>query len=269
MNWYFQTFICLFPGIICATEFAPWLDKDFEFQPRMTVLHQSYHSIATSSRSIHHASYDRFYTGSIGLSAFDWSGEVETTLADTSHQRGACDNIRLTARYRWLSDIIDDPFTVTTGITATQAFRHSVRDISSFHHGQLAGEAHIAIGKETAYQSFWQSRWWTVVGVGIADQGYPWIRFNASWEKNLCIQHQFRLFLHSLYGLGHHNLHSSHHFRGYGPIRHRSIDVGMRYSYEFVSAGNLSIEYARRIFAENFPSQTNLFLLSYLYPFSL
>ncbi len=260
--------LCLIPIIINATELMPWPDEDFEFQPRLTGLYQTYRSIAKSHGYIHKPSYDRFYTLSVGMSAFDWSGEIETVFADTPRQRGTCDCVRLTGRYRWLNDIVDDPVSLTTGITIIQAFRHSVNDISSFHHGQIAAEAHIAVGKETSHLSSWLSHWWGVFGIGMADQGYPWIRGDAYWEKNWCDQSQLRLFLHSLWGLGDRNLHAHSHFRGYGPIAHRSIDIGARYTYNF-DLGILSFEYAHRVYAVNFPAHANLFLLSYLYPFGL
>lgn len=258
------------PLLLSATDLTPWLTKDFEFQSQLSGLFQYYPKIASNHGSIHRKGNDQFYTLSLGLSAFDWSGEIESTLAHTRRQDYLCDNIRLTGRYRWLDDIPGEvPVSLTTGVTLTQAFKHSLRDISSFHHGQFEGELHVAIGQESSCNRFWETRWWGVLALGHGNHGAPWIRTETAWEKNWWNSHQLRLFANTLWGLGNKGISSVDHFRGYGPIAHQSIDLGMRYTYLFDFSGTLSLEYAYRVYASNFPESTSLLMLRYLYPFGL
>lgn len=260
--------ILLAPTVLCGTDLTPWLTTDFEIQSRATVLYQTYPYVNATRRKIGNGADDFFSTLSIGGAAFGYSAEVEATLANTRKQHSDCDNVRLTGRYRVFDDIEgEDPVTLTAGLTVTQAFRHSLFDVSSFHHGQIEGEAHVAIGKETPFQSLWLSRWWSVLGIGMGDKGCAWLRGDVSWERNWCNQHMARVFMHSLWGFGHYNLSNHKKFKGYGPINHQSIDLGGRYTYIFDIGATLSIEYAYRVYALNFPARANLVRLSFLYPF--
>lgn len=266
----FFTTSLLLPGLLLATDLTPWLTKDLEFQSQLSGLFQFYPKIAAKHGSIHRSGNDQFYTFSLALSAFDWSGEIESTLAHTRRQDYLCDNVRLTGRYRWLDDIPGDaPFSLVTGLTLTQAFKHSLRDISSFHHGQFEAEAHIAIGKECSCERFWSSRWWGVFALGHGNHGDPWLRTESAWEKNWWDTHQLRVFANSLWGLGNKRISTVNHFRGYGPIAHQSIDIGLRYTYLFEFSGIISFEYAYRPYASNFPENTSLLFARFLYPFGL
>ena len=255
---------------LAATEFSPWLGKDFEIETRAQCLYQSYHRVEGAEGPFKRHSNDYFYNFSAAFSALDYSAEIETTIANTHHQHPACDNVRLTGRYRLLNDIVDeDVFTITPGITLIQAFNHSLDDISSFHHGKLAGELHLAIGKEIPCDAFWRSRTWAVVGIGCADHGSPWMRGDLYYERNWWDRQQLRWFLHTLWGFGHEDLETLKHFGGYGSIRHQSIDFGVRYSYLFDSGLTFSLQYARRLYARNFPEQVNLLTANIFYPFGL
>ncbi|MBA3958618.1 MAG: hypothetical protein H0X51_09550 [Parachlamydiaceae bacterium] len=259
---------------LSATELAPWLGQDLMIESRATYLFQSYRKIQTPNGSIFRHANDNFFT--LGASfvrsnySSNYSAEIEGTIADTHRQHFACDNLRLTLRYRMLNDIVDDCFTLTPGITITKAFKHSVRDPSSFHHGEIEAELHVAVGREASLGPYWRSRWWAVAGVGQGDHGEPWLRGDWNWERNWWNeQQQLHLFLHTLCGLGNKNLSPHKHFKGYGSVRHRSIDIGARYSYLFECDAILSLEYARRVYAHNFPMQANLVQLQLFFPFGL
>jgi hypothetical protein len=260
-------FACL-PSLLLATELSPWLGRDFEFEPRFVYLHQSYNRINAGNHSFHHSAQDNFYTLSLSFAAMDYSAELESTLADTHKQRPAFDNARLTGRYRIFDDIIGDAFTLTPGITITQACKHSLHDISSFHHGEIESEFHVAAGKEFSCEEFWTHRFWGVAGLGIGDHGSPWIHADFHFEKNWWDLNRINLFIHTLWGLGNNNL-SRHHFGGYGPIKHKSIDIGLRYSHLTELGLIISLEYARRIFARNFPDNANFVEARLFFPFSL
>lgn len=272
--------ILLLPFSLTATDFSPWLTRDFEIETRGTALYQTYNKVDTPDGDLHHRGDDRFYTLSaegtlscvpmLDMTLCGFNAEFETTIADTHHQHPCIDNFRLTMRYRLFDDVMDeDPFTLVAGATMTQAFKHSLHDISSFHHGQIEGELHVTIGKEEPCMEYWFTRKWAVFGVGMGDIGSVWFRGDAVWERNWYEQHQLRFFLHSLWGLGGDNISLMKPFRGYGPINHQSVDLGTRYTYIFCNYATISFEYTRRVYAKNFPDQANLYLISYMYPFGL
>lgn len=259
-------FFGILPAWLSATELSPWFGPEFDIELRSTFQYQLYKHLRSPDGFIRHHSNDTFYTLSAALSAFGYSGELETTVAHTNKQRPAFDNFRLTGRYQILDDVPGiDPVSLVAGLTVTKAFWHSLHDVSSFHHGEIEAEAHLSIGKEFSFKQFWKNHLWAVAGIGIGDHGSPWFRANVYWDKNWWDRHFLRIFAHTLWGLGGNNLRRDKRFPGYGPIQHRSIDLGVRYSYEFECLGKLSLEYAQRLYAYNFPFQDHLFLISFRY----
>lgn len=269
LKWLWTAIACL-PVLLSATELAPWLSRDYEIQPRATFLFQNFRKINSPEGDLHAPTSSQFYTLSGEYGRKGVSGEIEVTFANSHKQRPAWDNIRLTGRYLVWNDVDRaDPVTLTAGITLTQAFKHSVHDISSFHHGKLAAEFHLAAGRESVCEQFWSSRFWGVAGFGFADTGSPWVRADAAWEHNWYDLYQLRLFVHSLWGLGHNNLKTTHDFDGYGPIHHQSVDCGIGFYYRLECTGIISVEYAHRVYARNFPANANIAKVSFVYPFSL
>lgn len=274
--------LCL-PSLLLSTELKPWLSKFAEIQSRATYLYQTYPLLASTERNKHYSSHDYFATLSLAVSPYAglgplgpwWTGlpieiELEATCSDTHRHHWCFDNIRLTGRYRWLDDISgEDPVTLTTGLTLTQAWTLALKDPSSFHHGRTEAEAHVSIGKEISFMEYWVSRGWGVLGIGIAERGSPWIRLDADWEHNFWECHYFRVFAHTLWGLGSHHLRAPPAFDGYGDVNHQSIDLGLRYTFVLDVWGDLILEYSYRVYSRNFPKAANLYLVSYHYPFGI
>lgn len=256
---------------IQAADLRPWYPRFAEIQPQATYLYQNYQTVQSPDGDFHYSSNDSFLTLSAGIPYYQWYGEFDVVLANTRHRTFGLDNLNLTARYQIWDDVAGvDQYSLVGGLTVFTAVKRAVRDISSFHHGQIEAEAHLAIGKETSdnCERFWNSRWWGIVAVGIADIGSPWLRLNYQWEKNFFDIYQWGVFANTLWGFGGDNL-SHHHFRGYGPIGHRSVDVGLFATYNFEWGGILTASYAFRAYARNFPANTNLLSISFLYPFGL
>lgn len=271
--------LLLFPYVGIATELWPWFGNNFELESRANYLFQTFSVLDRAGKDRPYASKDSFLTLSLGssvdesvLALLDWplgslAAELELTFADTRHRSFGVDNWRLTIRQQWLDDIDLDPISLVTGFTLTQAFTQSLRDPGSFHHGRIEFEIHAALGKETGCNESWNSRWWGIFGIGIANKGAPWLRADFSWEKKLEEELQLSLSVRSLWGLGHRKL--SFPFHGYGLINHRSIDLGIGCSYFFDIWGSLTFEYAKRVYAFNFPKWANLLVVRYDFPFGL
>lgn len=257
-----------------GTEYQPWLGNLFEFEWRDSLFYQNYSAISSGTKTERDSANDLFLNESLAFAFTDfelkgrYGVELELRAANTHRQRANIDQIKLTGRYVLMDDIIDDPFALSLGASFIQAFRHSVHDISSFHHGKAEGELFLSFGNEFPQKSIWGSRWWGIAGIGIADQGSPWVRLDAVYEKRWCELHEIRVFAHSLWGLGGERLHRAH-FQGYGPVQHESIDVGLRYTYELEFFGSASLEYTYRLYARNFPLHTNCVMAQLLCTFGL
>lgn len=259
----------LIPNWGAATERLPWVGNYLEFEWRHTAYLQDYPYVASHSYYTPYASSDIFFVASLS-NAFkpEFSLEAEAMVAKTCRQDWAIDHLRLTGRYMWSNDIAGDEFSFTTGVSLTQAFDHSLHDMSSFHHGRSEAELFLSVGKEYADGKEWISRWWGVFGTGTAERGSPWFRGELNLEGRFCDVYAWRVFIHSLAGIGHKCLRLDD-FHGYGSLQHQSIDLGFRYTYFIEFFGELAFEYSYRIYARNFPAKTSHLLLTLLYTFGL
>lgn len=263
---FFLLAIC--PGV--ATEYQPWLGNFYEFELRSSLLYQKYHWISSESHLKKHFSNDFFLNASLSnaIPDPDIGGELELTQAGTRQQKGDLDQIKLTGRYLWLDDVAGDTLSLTIGFSYAQAFKHSLRDVSSFHHGFNNAEFFVSIGRENPEESVWGSRWWSMFAIGMAERGSPWLRLHVEYDKRWWDRLEMTVFLHSLWGLGRQKLHP-HHFHGYGSIAHQSVDVGLRSTYLLEFGSNVSLEYAYRVYASNFPAYVHQVLVQMLYTFGL
>ncbi len=263
-------FLFLFIPLICtATDLKPWFGNNYETEIRATLIYQNYNAISIPHRhSFRHNENDAFMTLSATYPFKRYSGEFEATAADTRYQKYRWDNFRITGRYQWMTEAEGDEFSLVTGLTLTQPYSRALHDISSFHHGHIEGEATMSFGQKYGRPCShdYTFRWWSVTGIGASDVGSSWVREDLACEYNHDDTHELRGFVNTLWGLGGKNLRPEH-FKGYGNINHKSVDLGIRYSYTIGCWGTLSIQYARRVYAYNFPENTNLALCEYYFPF--
>ncbi|CCB86972.1 MULTISPECIES: hypothetical protein [Parachlamydia] len=259
---------CFSISISDALDFSPWYGRNLEIQGRLNNRIQTYGSVNAKGSS-HYSSTDYFLDGSLSIPVLDHlSGEIECGFLTTRRHSFSFDHLSLLARYLWWNDAIGDRLSLVTGVVITQVFKQGLHDISVFHHGGFEIEPNIAWGKEMSCEEFWTSRWWGLFGVGIADHGAPWIRANLQWENNHWDQHQWIVFVRSLWGLGPGNLHVDR-FHGYGGVQHQSVDCGAKYQYLLESSATVGLEYAIRAYAHNCPSAASQFVLSIFYPFGV
>jgi hypothetical protein len=249
----FIFFSFLFVSDVNATQYEPWLGNEYEFELRASVIQEHYNYLAIDSKLKRYCANNGFLHAGVANSFANWRYEAELLQAITRKQHGDLDSIKLTGSTLWTDDVFGDRVSFLTGLSYTQAFSSSVNDLNSFHHGYYEGEFFASLGKETPKHSYWISRWWGVAGVGVAEKGSPWIRFQVALEKSWEEMHRLRAFMHILHGLGGKKLHVCE-FHGYGSIRHSSVDVGIRYEREIPFYGSMNVEYSYRVFANNFPA---------------
>lgn len=254
-----------------ATERRPWFGDLLVLEGRAKATANAYDLISTGKGTVHRRSCDNYLNLGASLAYREnLSYELEAIAENTSHDGFGMDSILFTVRNRWMNDITDeDPIALTTGLTVGQVFKPGLRNLSSFHHGGIEFEAHVAAGKEFSCMQFWMSRFWGVFGVGVADMGSPWIRANVSWEHNWWDVLAAEIYVRTLWGLGHNALNLCHTFRGYGPIGHQCVDLGVCYNYRFCNGFKLGFEYGYRVYGKNCPKGVNIVSLTFMYPFSL
>lgn len=251
-------------------DLMPWYPNDLQPIGRLNYLYQQYQRVASSHGSFRRIANDQFASLDLSLAYDKWDLEGELTLADTKHRSFGIDNFSLMLRYQLLNDVsLEDPVSLVISTALTTATNAALRDIGSFHHGKFAGQCFVSLGKEFDCGASWLWRFWGVAGIGIADIGSPWLSGSLHLQWNCFGGHMWGLFLQSLYGLGGNVISAHKQFRGYGPIKHRSIDIGVLYSYLFESEAKVTFSYARRAYARNFPLNANLVMLRFEYPFSL
>lgn len=256
-------------GRVNATETKPWLGNVFEFEFRPSLTYQGYTRLSSGSKAQKYSSSDLFLNVSLSNALPSFGLEIEVLGARTRRQRSDVDQVKMTGRYVWRDDIAGDPLSIVSGLSFIQAFHPSLKDVSSFHHGISEAELFLSVGKEYPQDTVWVSRWWSVFGIGAAaHRGSPWFRLNMAYEKCFCGQHELRLLLNTLWGTGHQRLHL-HHFNGYGPVQHQSVDLGFRYTHLLEFFGNASLEYSYRVHARNFPEYTHRVTAQILYTFGL
>lgn len=260
--------LCL-PSILGAVDLAPWYPRMFEIQPALEWTNQHSSCVASSRGNFKNGIHANFTSVSAAAAAFSWAGELDLVMADTSSRNFGFDSVYISGRYKIADDVSAvDPVSAVATLSVCSASKQALRDLTSFHHGKLEFIGHISVGKEFSSREFWISRFWGALGVGCADVGSPWLHARLCTEKNVQDQHGLMAFLDFLLGFGGKGI-SHHHFHGYGPIAHRSIDLGVAYRYAFEWGLESSLCYSYRVWAENFPKNTNTFCLVLGYPFGL
>ncbi len=261
------------PFVLIGTDFAPWYPRYLELQPQISYNYQSYKKLNTKQGLKHTVSRDHLLNFSLAGAYRVYAVEIENNCKETSHSDASHHSrfadIRLTGRYQLLDDVVGDPVSLTMSLTGIQASQSAVKDISYFYHGLSTLEGHVSIGKEIECREYWLSRLFTVVGVGLADRGSPYVRGHVVWEHNGWDKHIVTVFTHTLWGLGSKNLNLNQRFHGYGSIKHHSIDTGIKYTYILESGLTMSAHYARRCYSLNCPHAVNFLGLTLLYPFGL
>lgn len=257
-------FLLTFPFSLFSTELEPWFGDIYQVEARTFLSAQNFEIPHRSACK--EDAWAFFWNLSLGGFNCEYSSlEIESLTAQTSVRNFYWDCIRFTGRYFLWDDVAGDPFSLSTGLTLTLASHAALYDFNAFHHGQLEGEWHVAVGKEIPFYDEWEFRFWGIVGLGMAGRGYPWMHLELN-AAGKWFMHEGKIFCRSLYGFGSKKLLNHCHFHGYSDIRHRSIDLGVRYDYQIDFNGSLGFEVFYRIYQQNFPGKGFGITLSYYYP---
>lgn len=257
-------------GMASAINLEPWYPRMFEIHPFLTGITQHSSSVQSPHGNFDHDLRANFLNCGAYVAYYDWSGELDLSLSESSLRSFGFDCFTCTGRYQIWDDVaLVDPVSVVASVSLTAASRNALYDPSTFHHGKFESIVHVSVGKEIPYEQFWLSHFWGAIGLGTADVGSPWWHFYLCAEKNALDKHRWLVFIDSLIGCGGESLARNKPFHGYGPIAHRSVDLGIDYRYSFECGLKASLGYSYRLYARNFPKNTNSFSFTLLYPFGL
>jgi hypothetical protein len=267
------SFFALNPATLSATELMPWFGPDKVFEWRNSGNFQWYEKIPNAAETIATDCFSGFYHTSLSFSPEpDWSAEAELRFGYT--EGGGVevfDHFKLTGRYLWMNDVAGDCISLSTGASVIIASGETVRDPATPHHNLYGLEGHIAVGNEHSSGPNWTVRYWLAGVLGTGFEGDGWLKTESAIEWQLCSAcNQFRLFTESYLGFNGDKFKETTIFKGYDDIRHRSIDLGARFSHcVCCMTGVIGVQYAYRVYADNYPQNAHLLMIEYNFQIGL
>jgi hypothetical protein len=255
---------------IFALETQPWIGNKYEFDFESAFVYSRYHKVQGAATQLKGPSnvYDLFLDfGFTPEANVDVRAEIE--FADSPQMNFNWRSIAIQGRYQWLDDISGDTVSLTTGLNIRGVPDRALHDVSCPYSSNANIELTAAVGKEWSTDGAWRMRTYGYATLGMANQGYPWTQELLVLQYNWRDTHALFLYGAGYFGFGNHQHVLVNHFDGWGNIQHQSIDLGFTYRYKFGIWGTLSLFYAHRVFAHNFPEHVNFVGIAYRIPFSL
>lgn len=260
----------LFSGSLFSLEEAPWLGDVYGFNMHTDFSYSQYSKIDHAIVQPAYA-YNNYLTqASVGAALSEkMDVEIELEMARTPHQTYGFRSSAIQGRFLVWDDIAGDPVTVAVGLNTRAVSGRSVRDVSSPYASYWNGEATASIGKEFTKEKDWKTRGYLLASVGLANHGSWWNRCDGAFESKIGDSQSLELFALGYVGYGGQKNIDIGQFKGWGFIRHRSLDLGIQYRYFFDFWGALGVSYSCRVLAISYPKGEQTIQVSYALPFSL
>lgn len=248
----------------------PWVDQFLQFRFEPSFLYRKYPFVSGGINPSSYSSNDRFTQIKMGGVVLpDADLELLIEFADTAKQRLGTQSIGGQLAYQLLDDYTGSLFSYTPSVNIRFVSSRSLKDVSCIYHYSWNFEVGQALGKEWSLNESWIFKPYIYLSVGQANKGSPWISSYIHLEGFYNQKHSLAVLCFGYFGFGKYHLVNIDAFNGYAQIYHQSVDLGLQYQY-FISQvyGSVTLSYAYRVFAKNFPSNANSFELRYNLPFS-
>ncbi|KPK33501.1 MAG: hypothetical protein AMS24_00965 [Chlamydiae bacterium SM23_39] len=170
-------------------------------------------------------------------------------------------------RYLIFDDITGDIVSFVTSTNLKISPKKSVEDISCYSMGEVTFEGNISLGKEFLKKEFWVYRIWAFSALSIANRGSPAISLTLSMDGNFYDDYICACQLDFKHGYGKKTKINIKHFKGYGRLREKSVDLSFKFGKKF-KRGFIFLEYKRRILAHICPKKVNSFIIKSIISFS-
>ena len=248
----------------------PWIGDVYEFELNTGFYYSQYSKINHAIQQPSY-SYNNYVTeSSLGfVPSENVDVELELNMARTPGQTYGFRSAALQARYLFWDDIAGDLFSLNLGLNTRVVTGRAVKDVSSPYASYWNGEATVSIGKEFTKDEDWKTRGYLFTSIGVANHGSFWNRYKAAFELRIMDSQSIEAFSLGYFGYGSEKDINIDHFKGWGFIRHHSVDVGAKYSYMPGFLGVLSLSYACRVWAYSYPTREQAIQVSYNLPFSI
>jgi hypothetical protein len=261
-------FLLAFEG--AALEMQPWFGDLYQFHGLARYCYSWFDHVENSSPSFRSPFHSHELLLGLDMAPSPvWSLDLDLRFADSTGFGPQFRSGAFQVRYLWMDDIIGDPVTLVTGLSARGTPTRSLKDVSCMSHAPLDCEWHWALGKEIDFSDAYRWRLWVFGAVGHGNRGSPWVRGVLALEGNFYDQHKWAVMAEGVNGYGRHIHIDTDRFFGYGKIRQKAIDIGARYGCRTGVWGTLRLEYWYRVLAKSTPEKNHAVCFSYLIPFSL
>ncbi len=256
---------------LCGFAFdqTPWLDSPylFRFRPSFEL---SYFPKVNNATPSSFSSWNEDLNLNLGVATMSrYEIQVESDFFHSRMRSFNFESIALQLRNQFMDDIAGAPVSLTLGGSYRFVPRRRLMDVAMPYHYVHNFELVSSIGKEWAAPPYWVARTYGVLAVGIANQGSPWIKAKLLVEGAIAHQHQIAAIIDGYFGLGYKNHININTFTGYYNVAHRSVDLGLRYAYQFAVYGLLGVTASYRVYAHAYPANRASLMLEYSLPFSL
>ncbi len=251
-------------SLLFATDELPWIDRVLQPVASLELGYQHFESLGNCRYP-----GDDFFANAGLLFALstDVCFEVEARGTSTHQHNFTLDQLKQTGRYVILDDARGDLFAFSVGLELVEPMAVGLRDPSFIHHSLFDTELHAAIGKEWICLDEYVWRLYGLGAVGMGIEGYPWMRGAIASEYRYNYQHYFRGKLIGEGGFGNRNIHLNH-FRGYGSIAYRLVDVELEYTYVKCDL-ECTVRFLQSLYRHNCPRNLQQVSFMLTYPFNL
>ncbi len=197
-----------------------------------------------------------------------FDAQAEISFMRTTKLNFNFETVVAQVRKQFLNDVEGDFVSLDAGFN--YRFVPSIRltDVATPYHNISNFELFSAIGKEFTKEFKWYLRTFLWAGVGQANRGYPWGKFNFNIRGKVHANYVVGGGVKGYFGAGPQVIVNIDKFNSYASIRHRSVDVYAQFGYISDIWGAIMFRYTNRPYARSYPEQYNAFLISYDYPFS-
>lgn len=247
--------LLLISATLSATDELPWIDRTLVPVVGFEVYGETFDALNSNGNKISYHGRTIGADGSFFIAPMsNLSGEVEVYTARTHKRSYSLDAFKETVRYLIYEDALGDPFAWSVGASFTQVLARGYRDPSLLYQGLFLGEIHTAQGIEVCCTPELTSRVFALEAFGFCGDS-PWLRGRFGVDMSSLCGQRIACSLEGLYGFGGHRLCPSH-FKGYGSVAYRTLDLNIDYSLRMDDWTTYSIGLDYRLFARNAPMRS-------------
>lgn len=182
----------------------------------------------------------------------DFALELEVDVARTKKNAWILASAKESCNYVIWDDARGDPFAFSLWGAIAEVPTVALNDPALFHLGNFEGEFELRVGKEWSWGAEWTYRCFGGVSVLGGSRGNLGGKGLLAYQYK-CFSHLIEFRGEGYVGGGSRCLHLDH-FKGYGPLAYRFIDLFASYSYLCEYGNEFKLELLSRVFSHNSPS---------------